>query len=90
MFSTQLNCVCSHKCKSVLVTTFHIIIIIIIIIFMYSYCLYAPFCIFYFHRANWPSPATLTEGFLCSFLSCKANARVYLSFFKTWQGPQSS
>jgi len=29
-----------------------------------------------FHRANWHSPATLTEGFPCFFLSCKANARV--------------
>ena len=36
----------------------------------------ALFCIFYFHRANWHSSATLTEGFPCLFLSCKANARV--------------
>jgi len=28
------------------------------------------------YRANWHSPATLTEGFPCFFLSCKANARV--------------
>jgi hypothetical protein len=27
-------------------------------------------------RGNWHSPATLTEVFLCFFLSCKANARV--------------
>jgi len=41
-----------------------------------------------FHRANWHSPATLTEVFPCFFLSCKANARVYLA--KTRQGPHSS
>ena len=34
---------------------------------------YAVFCILF---ANWHSPATLTEGFSCFFLSCKANARV--------------
>jgi len=31
--------------------------------------------------------AILTEGFLCFFLSCKANARVYLA--KTGHGPHS-
>ena len=31
---------------------------------------------------------TLTEGFPCYFLSCKANARVKLA--KTGHGPQSS
>jgi len=56
--------------------------------FMYSYCLYALFCIFSFHRANWHSPTTLTEVFPCSFLRCKANARVYLA--KTGHGPHSS
>jgi hypothetical protein len=55
---------------------------------MYSYCLYALFCIFCFHRANWHSPTTLTEGFPCSFLSCKVNARLYLA--KTGHGPHSS
>ena len=34
------------------------------------------------------SPATLTEVFPCFFLSCKANARVYLA--KTGHGPHSS
>ena len=34
---------------------------------------YALFCILF---ANWHSPATLTEGFPCFFLSCKANGRV--------------
>jgi hypothetical protein len=50
--------------------------------------MYALFCIFSFHRANWHSPATLTEVFLYFFLSCKANARVYLE--KTGHGPHSS
>jgi len=39
------------------------------------------------HHANWHSPATLTEVFPCFFLSCKANARVYLA--KTGHGPRS-
>jgi hypothetical protein len=52
--------------------------------FMYSYCLYALFCIFF---ANWHSPATLTEVFPCFFLSYKVNARVYLA--KTGHGPHS-
>jgi hypothetical protein len=38
---------------------------------MYSYCMFM-----YLHRASWHSSATLTEGFSCFFLSCKANARV--------------
>ena len=37
--------------------------------------MYALFCIFRFHRANWHSSATLTEVFLCIALSCKKNAR---------------
>ena len=55
---------------------------------VYSYCLYALFCIFCFQRPNWHSPTTLTEVFPCFFLSCKANARVYLA--KTGHGPHSS
>ena len=47
--------------------------------------MYALFCIPF---ANWHSPATLTEVFPCFFLSCKANARVYLA--KTGHGPHSS
>jgi len=38
--------------------------------------MYALFCTFCFHHANWHSSATLTEVFPCFFLSCKANARV--------------
>jgi hypothetical protein len=37
---------------------------------MYSYCKFM-----YIHRANWHSPATLTAGFPCFFLSSKANAK---------------
>ena len=50
--------------------------------------MYALFCIFCFHSANWHSPATLTEVSPCFFLSCKANARVYLA--KMGHGPHSS
>jgi len=46
---------------------------------------YALFCIFF---ANSHSPAALTEVFPCFFVSCKANARVYLA--KTGHGPHSS
>ena len=38
--------------------------------------MYALFCIFCFHRANWHSSATLTEGFPCFFPSCKANVGI--------------
>jgi len=38
--------------------------------------MYVLFRIFSFHRANWHSPATLTEVYPCFFLSCKTNARV--------------
>ena len=60
---------------------------------MYSYCLcilvmYALFCIFCFHCTSWHSPTTLTEVFLCIFLSCKANARVYLAEME--HGPHTS
>jgi hypothetical protein len=61
---------------------------ILIVIFMYSYCLCTLFCIFCFHRANRHSPTTPTEVFPCFFLSCKANARAYLT--KTGHGPHSS
>jgi hypothetical protein len=62
-------------------------------IFPSYYCYYY----YYYHqtssslinyRVNWHSSATLTEVFLCFFLSCKANARVYLA--KTGHGPHSS
>ena len=50
---------------------------------MYSYCTFM-----YLHRASWHSSATLTEVFLCFFLSCKANARVKPA--KMGHGPHSS
>ena len=37
---------------------------------------------------NGPVPFSLSGGFPCFFLSCKANTRVYLT--KTWHGPHSS
>ena len=46
--------------------------------------MYALFCILF---AKWHSPATLTEVYPCFFLSCKANARVYLA--KTRHNPHS-
>jgi hypothetical protein len=49
----------------------------------YSYCMFM-----YPHRASWHSSATLTEGFPCFNLSCKANAWVYVA--KTRHGPHSS
>jgi len=50
--------------------------------------MYVLICIFCFHRANWHSSATLTEVFLCFFLSCKVNARVQLT--KMGHSPHSS
>ena len=50
--------------------------------------MYVLFCIFCYQCATWHSSATLTEGHLCFFLSCKENARVYLT--KTGNGPHSS
>jgi hypothetical protein len=58
-----------------------------ILIVMYEYALFYIFC---FHRANWHSSATTTEVFPWFFLSCKANARVYVYFAKTGHGPHSS
>jgi len=44
--------------------------------------------IYSLHHASWHSSATLTEVFLCFFLSCKANSRVKPT--KTGHGPHSS
>jgi hypothetical protein len=58
---------------------------------MYSYCYVYVFLLLRmlcFHHANWQSLATLTEGFPCFFLCCKANARVY--FAKMGHGLHSS
>jgi hypothetical protein len=37
---------------------------------VYSYCMFI-----YLHPANWHTSATLTEGFPCFFLSCKAKCQ---------------
>jgi hypothetical protein len=50
---------------------FSTVICVFIVMSMYSYCMFMDL-----HRASWHSSATLTEVFPCSFLSCKANARV--------------
>ena len=52
-------------------------------LYVMSYCMFM-----YLHRASWHSSATLTEGFPCFFLSCKANARVKPT--KMGHGPHSS
>ena len=49
---------------------------------------YVLFCTFCSHRANRHSSSTLTEVFVCFFLSCKANARVKPA--KTGHGLHSS
>jgi hypothetical protein len=62
---------------------------IFIVMFMYSYCYVCSFLYIYcFHRANCHSSATFTQVFPCFFLSCKADAMVYLA--KTGHGPHSS
>jgi hypothetical protein len=55
---------------------------------MYSYYFIDMFALFFIFFANCHTPATLTEVFPCFFLSCKANAKVYLA--KTEHGPHSS
>ena len=61
---------------------------IFIFIFKYPYCSVCSVLSICFHLANWHSSATLSEVFLCFFLSCKANARVQLA--KTGQGLHNS
>jgi hypothetical protein len=50
---------------------------------MYSHCMFM-----YLHRASWHSSATLTEGFPCFLLSCKANTKVQHA--KMGHGPHYS
>jgi hypothetical protein len=50
--------------------------------FMYSYCMFT-----YLHHDSWHSSATLTEVFLCFFLSSQANSRVTPA--KMGHGPHS-
>ena len=61
---------------------------IFVAMFLYSFCYVCSVLCMLFSRANWHSSATLTEGFPCFFLSCKANAKVYLA--NTGHGPLSS
>jgi hypothetical protein len=46
------------------------------VIYVFLLCLCILIVCLCIHRANWHSSATLTEGFPCFLLSCKANARV--------------
>ena len=61
---------------------------ILIVMFMYSYCYVCSVLYILFSCANWDSLAILTDVFPCFFLSCKANAGVYLK--KTRHCPHSS
>jgi hypothetical protein len=67
----------------------YVLLLLLLLILLLCLCIlidmYALFCILF---ANWHSPATLTEVFRSFFLSCKANARVYLA--KTEHGLHSS
>jgi hypothetical protein len=87
-----------HAAFGVPILTFHIIHLLSLIIQMLNVltkdrnCEYInkkrdlnAMCILF---VNWHSLATLTEVSPCFFLSCKANARVYLA--KTGHGPHSS
>jgi len=69
--------------RELLMLTLFLLSCLCILIIMYPL-----FCRFCFHRANWHSPATVTEVFPCFFLSFKANVRVYLA--KMGHGPHSS
>jgi hypothetical protein len=52
-------------------TVINVFLLLCLIVFLYIYCMFM-----YLRRASWHSSATLTEGFPCFSLSCKANARV--------------
>jgi len=83
-------CWCFGNMNTCIYTVFLLFCLCIIIVLMLlfnvvsyaflSLCLrilivmYVLFCIFCFHRVNWHSSPTLTEVFLCFFLSCKKNA----------------
>ena len=81
----QLQCACNPCHLASIFLKYYVCLLSCLYILIVMYVL---FCIFCFHRANWHSPATLTEVFPCFFLSCKANARVCLS--ETGHGPHSS
>ena len=58
--------------------------VFLLLCFYIPIVMYVLFCTFCFRRSNWHSSATLTEFFPCFFLSCMANAAVYLA--KTGHG----
>jgi hypothetical protein len=67
------HCVCGVFCKLLFKSVSYVFLLLRLCILIVMYVL---FCIFCCHHANWDSSATLTEVFVCFFLSCKANARV--------------
>ena len=82
-FGNMCTCICCvfvffPLCIFILyMLLFNLVSYVILLLCLYIFIfMYALFCIFCFHRPNWRSSATLTEAFMCFFLSCKANARV--------------
>jgi hypothetical protein len=64
-----------HLCIFILIMLlFNFVIYVFLLLCLYILIvMHIMFCIFCFLRANWHSSSTLTEVFLCFFLSCKAN-----------------
>jgi hypothetical protein len=81
-------CIVSFLCTFILfMPLFNFVSCVFLLCLCILIVMYDPFCILCFHCANWHSSATLTEGFPCFILRCKANARVILA--KTGHGPHS-
>jgi len=57
---------------------------IFIVMLRYSYCYVCSVMCILFSCANWHTLVTLTDVCPCSFLSCKANARVELNKDRAW------
>ena len=83
-----LFCRCLYGCMLCILLLNYVSYAFLLLCVYIPIVMYALFCIFCFHRANWHCPPTLIEVFPCFFLSCKANARVY--FAKTGHGTHSS
>ena len=81
-------CCCVYGCMFFILFFNSVIYVLLLLCLCILIVMYVLFCIFCFHRANWRSSVTLTEGFPYFFLSCKVNSRVYLA--KTGHGPHSS